>query len=98
MQIVFGQKYTIPAIVSKTYIYFFLDQLWRLVDSIKLENKHENWKFANKSWMIPDKRGRGYVEDSDTNLVLTINEYNSGSEIFLTVKMITIKLSFSVSS
>ena len=59
------------------------------MDSRKLENKHENWKFANKSWIIPEERGRGYVEDSDTNLVLTINEYNSGSEIFLTVKMIT---------
>ena len=59
------------------------------MDSRKLENKHGNWKFANKSWIIPEKGGRGYIEDSDTNLVLTINEYNSGSEIFLTVKMIT---------
>ena len=67
---------------------FFLDQLWRLVDSRKLENKHGNWKFANKSWIIPGKGGRGYIEESDTNLVLTLIEYSSRSEIFLTVKMI----------
>ena len=64
------------------------------MDSRKLENKHGNWKFANKSWIIPEKGGRGYIEESDTNLVLTLSEYNSRSEIFLTVKMI-IWLSFS---
>ena len=58
------------------------------MDSRKLENKHGNWKFANKSWIIPEKGGRGYIEDSDTGLVLTLNEYNSGSEIFLKVQMI----------
>ena len=58
------------------------------MNSRKLENKHENWKFANKSWIIPEKGGRGYIEESDTNLVLTLIEYNSRSEIFLMVKMI----------
>ena len=63
------------------------------MNSRKLENKHENWKFANKSWIIPEMEERGYIEDSDTNLVLTLNEYNSGSEIFLKVQMI-IRLRF----
>ena len=58
------------------------------MDSRKLENKHGNWKFANKSWIIPEKGGRGHIEDSDTGLVLTLNEYNSGSKSYLMVNMI----------
>ena len=62
------------------------------MDSRKLENKHGNWKFANKSWIIPEKGGRGYIEDSDTGLVLTLNEYNSGSKSYLMVNMIKLYL------
>ena len=68
--------------------FFFLDQLWRLSNSGKLENKHEKWKFANITWIIPEEEGMGYIEDTDTNHVLTLSEYNSGSKIFLTVQMI----------
>ena len=64
------------------------DQLWRLSNSGKLENKREKWKFANKTWIIPEEARIGYIEDSDTNHVLTVSQYNSGSKIFLTVQMI----------
>ena len=66
----------------------FLDQLWRLSNSGKLENKREKWKFANITWIIPEEEGMGYIEDSDTNHVLTLSEYNSGSKILLKVQMI----------
>ena len=74
--------------------FFFLDQLWRLVNSRKLENKHEKWKFANNSWIIPEEGNLGYIEDSDTNHVLTVTDYNSGSNIFLAVKMQNYKIKF----
>ena len=74
--------------------FFFLDQLWRLVNSRKLENKHEKWKFENNLWIIPDEGQLGYIEDSATNHVLTVTDYNSGTNIFLTVQII-IRLSFS---
>ena len=74
--------------------FFFLDQLWRLVNSRKLENKHEKWKFAKNSWIIPEEGNLGYIEDSDTNHVLTVTDYNSGSNIFLAVKMQNYKIKF----
>ena len=72
--------------MSVTDKFSFVDQLWRLMNSSKLENRHENWIFANKSWIVPEQGERGYIEDSDTNLVLTLIEYSSSSEIFLKVK------------
>ena len=45
-------------------------------------------KVANKTWIIPEEEKIGYIEDSDTKHVLTLSEYNSGSNIFLTVQMI----------
>ena len=74
--------------------FFFLDQLWRLVNSSKLENKHGKWKFANNSWIIPEEGKLGYIEDSDTNHVLTVTDYNSGSNIFLTVQIHNYKIKF----
>ena len=57
-------------------------------NSGKLENKRDKWKFENTTWIIPEEEKIGYIEDSDTNHVLTLSEYNSGSKIFLTVQMI----------
>jgi hypothetical protein len=59
-----------------------------LSNSGKLENKHEEWKFANKTWIIPEEERIGYIEDSDTKHVLTLSEYNIGSKILLKVQMI----------
>ena len=59
-------------------IKFYIAQLWRLNNDMKLENKHGGWKYSHNSWKIPDEGQEGHIANQETNEVLTIKDKASG--------------------
>ena len=59
-------------------IKFYIAQLWRLNNDMKLENKHGGWKYSRNSWDIPGEGQEGHIAIQETNEVLTINGKASG--------------------
>jgi hypothetical protein len=59
-------------------IKFYIAQLWRLNNDMKLENKHGGWKYSRNSWKIPDEGQEGHIVNQETNEVLTIKDKASG--------------------
>ena len=63
----------------------FSDQLWKLTNDSKLENKGGIWQFSNAQWTLPPQGTEGVIETKNSSKVLGIDNLTpkSGSVVLL---------------